>query len=131
MLTEADLGGCRPTLLLLTPEIKIGPVYHYGQLIPWKLSILDRAYRVSQKNDSQDLREEVWRYFRLKTPSGWMTMRFFIAIAKGSQWRGSGATGLLRAAQARGTDALNPRPVHPLENLYLRLPFYQLIFFRQ
>jgi 4-alpha-glucanotransferase len=123
LLTEADLAQEHSDALAEHPADDVD----YAQVIPWKTSLLTRAYQSFQDTDPLDLRE-AFALFRAQNADWLDDYALFMALKEehgGGSWvdwpepfrkREEPA---LRAARAT------------LSERVLRYSFYQLLFFRQ
>jgi 4-alpha-glucanotransferase len=118
LLTEADLGD-KPVF----SEQRI----NFGQLIPWKLALLDRSFRRFQETDPVELRES-FAVFRAENSLWLEDFALFMAL-KESYGGGSWVDwpGEIRKREEKALDAA--RQEHA--NSILRFAFYQFLFFRQ
>jgi 4-alpha-glucanotransferase len=100
---------------------------NFGQLIPWKLGVLENAFNRYQEIDPPVLREE-FALFRAGNSQWLEDYALFLALKEsngGGSW-----TDWPLAIRKREEDAL-VEARHTLGNSVLKYAFYQFLFFRQ
>ena len=118
LLNESDLGD--------KPDFSVRPV-NFGQLIPWKLSILDRSFKIFQDSDPVDLREG-FAIFRAENSLWLEDYALFMALKE--SYGGGSWTDWPAEIRKRDENALAAaRPA--LASSILRFSFYQFLFHRQ
>ncbi len=119
LLAESDLEG-KPAGLSASR-------ISFGQLIPWKLTWLDRAFTIFQQSDPIELREE-FAEFRARNFKWLEDYALFMALKEshgGGSW-----TNWPIAIRKREEDALATAR-RDLAQSVLRFAFHQFLFYRQ
>jgi 4-alpha-glucanotransferase len=118
LLVESDLAGI--------PDFSASRI-NFGQLIPWKLSLLGRAFAKFQQADSVDLREEL-AVFRAEN-SEWLEDYALFMALKESNGGGSWTDWPIAIRKRDGETLVAVR--QSLAQAILRFAFFQFLFFRQ
>jgi 4-alpha-glucanotransferase len=118
LLTESDLDN--------KPDFSV-PRVNFGQLIPWKLSLLERAFKKFQETDPIELREE-FAVFRAGSSKWLEDFALFMALKEsngGGSW-----TDWPDTIRKRDENTL-VTVRHSLAQSVIRFAFYQFLFFHQ
>ncbi len=118
LLTEPDLDG--------KPDFS-APLVNFGQLIPWKLSLLDRSFKKFQETDPVGLRED-FAVFRAGNSIWLEDYALFMGLKEangGGSWTEWPVT-----IRKRDENALIAAR-QSLSQSILKFAFYQFLFFRQ
>jgi 4-alpha-glucanotransferase len=100
---------------------------NFGEIIPWKLSLLERSFEKFQETASQEVREEFSEFRALN--SGWLEDFALFMALKESQGGGSW-TDWPVTIRKRNENALGSAR-QSLAQSILKFAFYQFLFFRQ
>jgi 4-alpha-glucanotransferase len=100
---------------------------NFGEIIPWKLSLLERSFKKFQERASHEVREEFSEFRALN--SGWLEdYALFMALKEsqgGGSWTNWPVTIRKRDENALGSARLS------LAQSILKFAFYQFLFFSQ
>jgi 4-alpha-glucanotransferase len=118
LLTEADFAD--------EPAFSAARV-DYGRLIPWKLSLLEKAFRRFQKNAPKDLQDE-FESFCAENKSWLDDFTLFMALKESN---GGGSWTAWPAPIRKRDAAALSQARQTLAESILRYAFYQFIFFMQ
>jgi 4-alpha-glucanotransferase len=118
LLTQSDLDGM--------PDFSPLKV-NYGQVIPWKLSLLDKAFLQFQKTDPLEMREE-FAVFRAENSIWVEDYALFMALKEsngGGSWM-DWPSSIRKRNESALTEARRS-----LADSFQKYTFYQFLFFRQ
>ncbi len=120
LLTQSDLSG-EPDAIGSSGSVD------YGRVIPWKLSLLEAAFRRFQDDDPIELRQD-FAVFRARNAEWLDDYALFMALKE--SYGGGSWSNWPRRLQLRDEDALAAAR-RSLTQATLRFSFYQMLFFRQ
>ena len=100
---------------------------NFGRLIPWKLSLLEKAFRSFQKNTSKDLQKE-FDCFHVENKKWLDDFALFMALKESN---GGGSWTEWPASIRKRDEAALSQARQKLAESILRYAFYQFVFFKQ